>query len=409
MAELCRNYATQSMYETGKPSSRVPKIKPRNNNGGIIIRFQYQGKQYTLSPGGRHDDKLAIANAERVASQIKTDILAGYFDYTLEKYQPRVKQADNVVSINQQIVFNLKDLWEQYKVAKQARLAETTKKSIWRDVDRMLGKLMASDLLPENACLLVGRLLGFYSASTLERLLIEIEACSNWAFENHLTHAHIWRRLRKQLPERPKSERSKKAYSRKEVDYIIQAFRGDWYCNVNSAFKDSYYADFIEFLYLTGCRPEDAIALTWDCVKDNVIVFDKAYSKGILKSTKNNKARLFPITPQIRQLLDRRAIYVSTLLNKLVFPSQKGNRINLKDFTQRYTKRIIENLVSEGKVKQYLPTYNLRNTSITHYLRQGVDIATVAALMETSEEMINQHYWSPDDDIINNNVQLPEI
>nr|WP_256364400.1 hypothetical protein [Nostoc piscinale] len=118
---------------------------------------------------------------------------------------------------------------------------------------------------------------------------------------------------------------------------------------------------------------------------------------------------MFPITPQIKELLERRSTYVSIIPSKLVFPAQNDGYINLRNFTRRYTKRIVENLVSEGKIKQYLPTYNLRNTSITHYLRQGVDIATVAALMETSEEMINQHYWSPDDDIINNNAQLPEI
>jgi integrase len=397
------------MYETGKPSSRVPKITPRNNNGAIIIRFQYQGKQYILSPGGQYGDRLAMANADRIASQIKTDIIAGYFDSTLEKYQPKVKQPDNVVSISKDVAPNLQELWEQYKLAKQASVAKTTQKEKWSQIDRCLTKLSPEILNPENARLLIPELLKTYSVTTLERIINDIHACSNWAFEIGLISINPWRRLKQQLPDKPQSSRTKKAYSRNEVNAIIQAFRGDWYCNIKSAFKDSWYADFVEFLFLTGCRPEEAIALTWDCVKDKVIVFDKAYSCGILKNTKNNKARMFPITPQIRELLDRRLTYVSTISSKLLFPAQNSSYINLRNFTQRYTKRIVENLVNEGKVKQYLPTYNLRNTSITHYLRQGVDIATVAALMETSEEMINQHYWSPDDDIIHNNVQLPEI
>ncbi|MBD2357381.1 tyrosine-type recombinase/integrase [Tolypothrix sp. FACHB-123] len=395
------------MYE--KPSSRVPKINPRNNNGGIIIRFQYQGKQYSLSPGGKYSDRLAIANAYRIASQIKTDILAGYFDPTLEKYQPIVQQPDNLVSINKNVALNLKELWEQYKVAKQASVAETTQKEKWSQIDRCLTKISPEMLNLENAQLLIPELLKTYSVTTLERIINDIHACSNWAFEIGLISINPWRRLKQQLPDKPQSGRTKKAYSRDEVNAIVQAFRGDWYCNIKSAFKDSWYADFVEFLFLTGCRPEDAIALTWDCVKEKVIVFDKAYCCGVLKSTKNNKARMFPITPQIRELLDRHSTYISPIPGKLIFPAQNGSYINLRNFTQRYTKRIVENLVNEGKVKQYLPTYNLRNTSITHYLRQGVDIATVAALMETSEEMINLHYWSPDDDIINNNVQLPEI
>jgi len=397
------------MYETEKVSCRVPKITPRNNNGGIIIRFQYQGKQYSISPGGKYGDKLSMANADKIASQVKTDIIAGYFDITLEKYQPKVKQPDSVIPINKHIVPNLKDIWEQYKLSKQANAAKTSQKEKWEQVDRCLIKLSPEILKPDNSHLLIPELLKNYSVTTIERVINDIQACTNLAFETNLISSNPWRKLKQQLPNKPSSDRTKKAYSRDEVNVIIQAFRLDWYCKSKSTFKDSYYADFIEFLFLTGCRPEDAIALTWDCIQDKVIVFDKAYCCGILKSTKNNKTRTFPITPKIRELLDRCSSYVLNQPDKLLFPSQNGSYINLRNFTQRYTKRIVENLVKEGKVKQYLPTYNLRNTSITHYLRQGVDIATVAALMETSEEMINKHYWSPDFDIINNNVQLPQI
>ncbi|WP_235526590.1 Arm DNA-binding domain-containing protein [Nostoc piscinale] len=272
------------MYESGKPSSRVPKITPRNNNGGIIIRFQYQGKQYSVSPGGKYSDKLAIANANRIASQIKTDILAGYFDPTLEKYQPKVQKPDNVVSINKDVAPNLQDLWQQYKVAKQASVAETTQKEKWSQIDRCLPKVSPEMLNSDNARLLIPELLKTYSGTTLERIINDIQACSNWAFETGLISLNPWRRLKQQLPDKPQSVRTKKAYSREEVNAIIQAFRGDCYCNAKSAFKDSWYADFVEFLFLTGCRPEDAIALTWDSIKDRVIVFDKAYSCGVLKN-----------------------------------------------------------------------------------------------------------------------------
>jgi|GEM_PF-6868474 len=63
-----------------------------------------------------------MANADKIASQVKTDIIAGYFDFTLEKYQPKVKQPDNVIPINKHIVPNLKDIWEQYKLSKRANL-----------------------------------------------------------------------------------------------------------------------------------------------------------------------------------------------------------------------------------------------------------------------------------------------
>jgi len=58
------------MYETEKVSCRVPKITLRNNNGGIIIRFQYQGQQYSISPGGKYGDKLSMAGYQLKAEHI---------------------------------------------------------------------------------------------------------------------------------------------------------------------------------------------------------------------------------------------------------------------------------------------------------------------------------------------------
>jgi integrase len=69
-----------------------------------------------------------------------------------------------------------------------------------------------------------------------------------------------------------------------------------------------FYANYIEFLALTGFRPEEAIALTWDDLTASSngnlsIRVNKAHSKGELKGTKTNERRDFPCNAQLTKFL----------------------------------------------------------------------------------------------------------
>jgi integrase len=305
--------------------------------------------------------------------------------------------------------YDLKELWEQYKVAKYNAVQATTRKDVWRTVSACLTKVSSDALKPENSQFLVSQLLQYYSVGTLARVLDELHACSNWAYENKLIPHNAWCKLKKQLPPKQSSNRSKKAFTKDEVDAIINAFHDNTYCSPSSAYKDSYYTDFVRFLFYTGCRPEDAIALKWADVKENVVVFSKSYSKGVLKSTKTGETRTFPINAQLREFLENRCHPMVRQPDKLVFPAPRGGYIDLHNFTNRYWSRVVKGLLKDGKISKYLPTYNLRNTSATLFLKKGVDKATIAALLGTSEKMLDEHYWSPDDDILSGGVKLPEL
>jgi hypothetical protein len=53
---------------------------------------------------------------------------------------------------------------------------------------------------------------------------------------------------------------------------------------------------------------------------------------------------------------------------------------------------VVENLVKDEKVKQYLPQYNCRHTFIKTTLEAGVTVVQVAKWAGNSPEIIMKHY-----------------
>jgi integrase len=176
-----------------------------------------------------------------------------------------------------------------------------------------------------------------------------------------------------------------------EVKAIIAAFYSDAYLPKKSAYPHSYYAPMIEFLALTGCRPEECHALTWDDIKYKgnkvFITFNKAYSNGLLLPfTKTHTIRLFPCNNQLKKFIA--SIPKIENPNNLIFPSVTLGYVSQGNFRNIYWSKVLKGLVKDGKVHKYLKQYCLRHSFITRLIREGVDIATVAALSGNSVEVI---------------------
>ncbi|MBP0014677.1 MAG: tyrosine-type recombinase/integrase [Roseofilum sp. SBFL] len=396
--------------------ARIPKIRPDNNNGSIRLRWQYQGRQYRLSGFGAWDDPTAQSIAIATGEQIKRDIRLGIFDPSLESYQSHHKRNQKAIDEYQRAIstheqgtqWTLLDVWNFYKSHNVESTPRTTQKNHWRATDNAIALLCTEETLPDNVHKVTPKLLAHYSPSTLQRVLASLVAASNLAFNYGHIPKSYWKDIKKQLPKkasRDESKRTNKAYTVEEVKAILEAFRTDRYCPTKSAYLHSHYYHFVEFLLLTGCRPGEACALTWDDIGEGRIKISKSYSLNELKPTKNGKTRYFPTNEQLKECLamQHRNPRSYNSLN-LVFPSFKSGYINLHNFTTKIFSRVINGLFNDGIIRQKLPTYSLRNTSASFYLRRGVDRATIAKLFETSGEMLDNHYFSPDDDI-----QLPDI
>ena len=85
-------------------------INPINNNGSIKLKFSFGGKRYSFNPipGGDYSNKRDLANAKAIATRIQNDILAGYFDPTLDRYRLSPKAPAKPQPKN---LLELWDLW----------------------------------------------------------------------------------------------------------------------------------------------------------------------------------------------------------------------------------------------------------------------------------------------------------
>jgi integrase len=284
---------------------------------------------------------------------------------------------------------NLLSLWQRYKIAKKNLVAPTTQKGDWPEVDRALNFVSPESLefSASSASLFLTELLERYAASTTRKVLLYARAANHWAIEEELLAKNFYSRLFKNIPKSQKTGRTRKCFEKLEIENILAAFASNEFMSKFSVHPHSHYRGYVEFLAMTGFRPEEAIALTWSDIKNNRIIVSRAYSQGILKETKTYESRNFPINSQLDKLLKN-----LPRAQNLVFPSPEGGYINQHNFGERYWKPIVKKLVVAGKVGEYLPTYNLRHSWITRMLRSGLDIATVAKLAGNKPDTIMKHY-----------------
>ncbi len=78
----------------------------------------------------------------------------------------------------------------------------------------------------------------------------------------------------------------------------------------------------ISLLAYAGLRPQEALALTWNDIRDNTIIVDKAVTHGVLKSTKTNKnhwvALLKPLADDLNSY--RKTLKPTPGPSALIFP-----------------------------------------------------------------------------------------
>jgi integrase len=354
------------------------KIKIEEFKSSYRLRFTYpKGNRNTITVAPA--TKEGLVKAQQVSQRIELDILNNSFDLTLSKYS-----FTNTTSQEQTIT----SLWEQYKEVKQDITSTTTQLEPWRQTDSCLSKLPSKLLQLDKADEAIAYLLKIYSVGTLERTLANLRAACNLAVQKQQLKRNPYQYLK--LPKRQKP--------------LIECYSDDEIKEIIDGFADTRHIDYVQFLAYTFCRPEEACALSVSDIdlSSNTIRFDKAYSRGILKATKNNKVRLFPINNQLRPL----AIKLVSTRENVLFTNSLGKRLEHRNWGRDVWRPQVSQLVSQGRVKKYLKCYCLRHSGITRLIRSNYDVATVARLAGTSTEMIFRSYLASRD---TTDLTLPEI
>lgn len=246
-----------------------------------LPRAVFGGRQKYISLGIA-DTPRNRQLAQTKASQIEVDIILGSFDITLEKY--KIKYDIDEPQIN--------DLWRRYSQFKSRELAPSSKK-VFVTVGNHLGKLPTQNIT--EARRIANWLIENLSPETARRALMQVNACCNWAVEQQLLKKNPFLTITR--PKRQK-KRDIHPFTAAERDLIIEAFKVDEYY--------SHYHFFVQFLFLTGCRPSEAIALRWEHIDPQfrAITFCEAIVDRQPKGIKTGKTRNFPINNSLRDLLE---------------------------------------------------------------------------------------------------------
>lgn len=378
------------------------KVSIENNNGTIRLRFTYQGKResinYPLNYFDPQNQQIAIAKA----TQIHNDIyLYQKYDETKEKYQLKSKVVKHDFGLKE---ITLKEIWQFYKDLKQDEIAITTQKNNWSKIDKTLDENLTVDQVANYVILLLNK----YAKSTVKRLLQDISASIGIAisFGKFKGDNNVIKIIESLGVNKKKTIKS---FSKEEVTVILDAFKCDKYLLDKGLLNYQYYYNFVAFRFLTGTRPSEAIAVTWNDIFEKNgktwLRINKRYTGSkIVKGTKNGvDIRMFPVNDQLKELINN--IPKTDNPDNLIFPSLTGIYIDRKNFSTRIWKPLILKLVDEGLVKEYLTFYDVRHTFITHLCRSGkADLQTIANIVGNSVPTLIRNYLAVDE-----SLELPEL
>jgi integrase len=387
----------------------VKEITPKNNNGSIVLRFSVAGNRYSFnpSPGGKYGDPKAMAKAQSIASQIALDVLSGNFDYTLTRYKPNAHVGRTVADAQRDLdearriqsdrdlvnAVDLPDLFRQFTVFKSKSL----KLNSLIDYNRIQNKLNRCPYkLAKQATEIVTWLVDDHKGKTtkgIEKQLKLINACCNWAVSTRVLKSNPFKGLKTLIPLTKITASNKRFFTIEERDLIIEAFDSSRYYK--------HYSPLVRFIFSTGCRPSEALALQWKHIKPPKINFvQKLTDSGVIElGTKTEERRAITMNAKIAAIVTGQR-KENQALDSLLFPAPKGGFIDWHNFNNRAWQTVLESLSGID----YLTPYHMRHTFISLALRAGVDAVMISKWVGNSPATIAKYYLGDVSDI-----EMPDI
>lgn len=341
------------------------EIKPINNNGSIQLKFSVSGKRYSFNPitGAEFNKPRDIAQAKAIATKISNDILAGYFDSTLERYRIAPKASADV---KPKLVYLL-ELWDLWVDSLDISLA--SKCDHYEMIRRMIVK--AAPKL-DNTRWLTDAAIG---SLTFNKRLCSVRACFGWAVSQGLVLTNPCDRI--------KSRKSPKVHIKpfniEEISKIVQGF------DVIAP----HYSPFVQFLFQSGCRISEAIGLRWGYVDMGECILTiaeslsndvtKAGRTRVRKETKTGTIRQLGMTDSLKRLLEGLRNADAMPDDALVFMTVRGHVIDDNNFRMLWKRVLKEVGVSHRKI------HTIRHTTLSMAIAQGVPLTGVAYLAGHSD------------------------
>lgn len=388
----------------------------------INLPRQYFGGQQVKRALGLQATPENWAKAERIARRITLDLQDGCFDETLVKYgvKSNIKILPNADSLPPKPKLSILEIWEKYLEYKKPIIKETHFFNVFISTYTSAIK-KAIEAVGEDSMAIRNWLLANRCSEVAVKVLKNLDQSYRLFMKQGLITTNPFDGMIEDLPKADKNQRintydpaedesnslydhqqiKKKAFTKNEVEIILEAVKQT---------KGKHYYPIIRFLFLAGCRTNEATGLMWGDVKwdKEYIVIQRSYSPQLKKfvSTKTRHIRLFPM-PKNGELWILLKSLSEGSPHELVFKGKKGKAINsilLSIFWKGTTYRkngdspgLIPTLVSQGRVSKYLPLYNTRHTFISYQINEcGVPPHVVKDWCGHSEDMTTKTYRQED-------------
>ncbi|MGB3403365.1 MAG: tyrosine-type recombinase/integrase [Microcoleaceae cyanobacterium] len=372
--------------------SKAPRYKGKvgvsSSNGSLRLslpRALFEGKQRYL-PLGLRDTPENREIAQLKAYEIELDVKLNRFDFTLKRYKPQ-----SVSVSNKKKSLSLVELYKRFMRAKKPIVRPGTFRGGYVVMFNHLKGSPFAETIPDTdetgfAQGLADWAIAKLSADTAKRLLVQLNACIEWAIASRLVQL-------KESPFKGMASRTvgrKASRSKREIESFTLQERNAIISHYKSHSQYSHYALFVAFCFFVGCRPSEAIALQRENISPDLkqVTFTHAVVNGEqgrqrIKGLKTQEKRPIHTSQSARQVL-KEALSCST--SKIVFPGVKGGLLGYKAFRQSW--RII---LAELGI-EYRTPYYMRHTFVTLCLEAKVNVKDVAKAVGNSPEMIYRHY-----------------
>lgn len=381
----------------------------------INLPRQYFGGKQIKKALGLKASKENWALAERIAKRVTFDLQEGDFDESLVRYG--IKSNLKLVNSDElppKPQLGILDIWELYLEFKKPTLKKSTYTDKFNGVFRRAiqqaiaavgeNPISIRTWLLTNRCFLVAKeLLSHLSHAhimVIRQGLITINPFDGMAEElkvNKNTKVNLHDSESDKNLYSP-DQLKKKAFTVHEISYILDYVAKS---------QGKHYYPVIRFLFLTGCRTSEAIALMWGDIKwdKEYIVIQRSYdlTNKEFCLTKTGVIRLFPM-PKNSELWNFLKGLDSGEPSELVFKSREGkviNRGHLSNFWKGCKSSklpgVINTLITQGKISKYLPLYNTRHTFISCQINEcGIAPYIVKDWCGHSENMTTKIYREED-------------
>ena len=240
-------------------------VRIRNSNDRLQLVFTFAKKRYFISTG-LSDIPYHRKLAQDKALEVERDIAYGNFDSNnTDKYKVTTALSESEEILLSDPTPILADLWDKYTTARSTDKSPCTL--------RMYG-WVANHLkrcpftLPTESQAIFDWLNAHVPADSAKRVLMHLSACCRWAKKSGIIDSNPFDGYSSEikLKKRGTQDEEINPFSRDERDRLIEAFKNSRYYNC--------YAPLVQFLFLTGCRPSEGLALSWGDIHKNFISFN---------------------------------------------------------------------------------------------------------------------------------------